>query len=191
MENDPPRGLSRGGRLNDGRTVHTVHKAGAIFRTGPALVRARPRRWDTFLAMLQATLLQRQRNGDVSSPSPLAFSHTAVSTLSFASRHRRTHADERLSRTLNVALPISPTAAPGALRRKLRRDHRRVGRYRATGSICTRREIMIEMNNVSFSGKPAKLAYMWRDIERWAAMYGLPPRGPGSCDSGSMGDRRP
>jgi len=27
-------------------------------------------------------------------------------------------------------------------------------------------------------GKPAKLAYMWRDIERRAAMYGLPARVP-------------
>lgn len=40
------------------------------------------------------------------------------------------------------------------------------------------RTIMIEMDNVPFVGKPAKTAYMWRDIERRAAMYGLPARVP-------------
>jgi 2-hydroxychromene-2-carboxylate isomerase len=40
------------------------------------------------------------------------------------------------------------------------------------------REIMIEMNNIPFRTKPAKLAYMWRDIQRRAAMYGLPARVP-------------
>lgn len=36
------------------------------------------------------------------------------------------------------------------------------------------RTIMREMNNAAFTGKPVKAAYMWRDIERRAAMYGLP-----------------
>jgi 2-hydroxychromene-2-carboxylate isomerase len=36
------------------------------------------------------------------------------------------------------------------------------------------RAIMAEMNNLPFAGKPAKLNYMWRDVERRAAKYGLP-----------------
>ena len=36
------------------------------------------------------------------------------------------------------------------------------------------RAIMIDMENIPFSTKPAKQAYMWRDIERRAAGYGLP-----------------
>lgn len=36
------------------------------------------------------------------------------------------------------------------------------------------REIMIEMDNIPFATKPAKAAYMWRDIERRAARYDLP-----------------
>jgi 2-hydroxychromene-2-carboxylate isomerase len=36
------------------------------------------------------------------------------------------------------------------------------------------RAIMIEQNNVPFRGKPVKMRYMWRDIERRAARYGLP-----------------
>ncbi|MEQ9039125.1 MAG: 2-hydroxychromene-2-carboxylate isomerase [Silicimonas sp.] len=40
------------------------------------------------------------------------------------------------------------------------------------------REIMIEMNNIPFATKPAKAAYMWRDIERRAGMYGLEPKLP-------------
>lgn len=36
------------------------------------------------------------------------------------------------------------------------------------------RSIMTEMNNVPFSTKPAKAAYMWRDVERRAAVHGLP-----------------
>lgn len=36
------------------------------------------------------------------------------------------------------------------------------------------RKIMVEMNNIPFSEKPVKAAYMWRDIERRAAIYGLP-----------------
>ena len=40
------------------------------------------------------------------------------------------------------------------------------------------RQIMIEMDNIPFRTKPVKAAYMWRDIERRAAMYGLRPRLP-------------
>ena len=40
------------------------------------------------------------------------------------------------------------------------------------------RRIMIEMDNVPFRTKPVKAAYMWRDIERRAARYGLPVRVP-------------
>ena len=36
------------------------------------------------------------------------------------------------------------------------------------------RSIMVEQNNKPFVGKPGKLAYMWRDIERRAARHGLP-----------------
>ena len=36
------------------------------------------------------------------------------------------------------------------------------------------RAIMQEMNNVPFKGKPAKEAYMWRDLERRAARYEIP-----------------
>lgn len=35
------------------------------------------------------------------------------------------------------------------------------------------RRIMIDMENIPFANKPAKAAYMWRDIERRAARYGL------------------
>ena len=34
--------------------------------------------------------------------------------------------------------------------------------------------ILQEMKHVPFADKPAKLAYMWRDIDRRAAMYGIP-----------------
>jgi 2-hydroxychromene-2-carboxylate isomerase len=34
--------------------------------------------------------------------------------------------------------------------------------------------ILQEMQHVPFADKPAKCAYMWRDIERRATMYGLP-----------------
>lgn len=40
------------------------------------------------------------------------------------------------------------------------------------------RAIMIEMDNIPFARKPAKAAYMWRDIERRAAMYKMAPRLP-------------
>ncbi|WP_299789400.1 2-hydroxychromene-2-carboxylate isomerase [uncultured Marivita sp.] len=36
------------------------------------------------------------------------------------------------------------------------------------------RAIMVEQNNVPFKDKPVKTAYMWRDIERRADLYGLP-----------------
>ena len=38
--------------------------------------------------------------------------------------------------------------------------------------------ILQEMKHVPFADKPAKSNYMWRDIERRAAMYGLPVRVP-------------
>jgi 2-hydroxychromene-2-carboxylate isomerase len=40
------------------------------------------------------------------------------------------------------------------------------------------RAIMIEQKNIPFVGKPVKLAYMWRDIERRARARGLEPRLP-------------
>ena len=40
------------------------------------------------------------------------------------------------------------------------------------------RQIMIEQDNIPFRAKPVKAAYMWRDIERRAAMYGFPARVP-------------
>jgi 2-hydroxychromene-2-carboxylate isomerase len=40
------------------------------------------------------------------------------------------------------------------------------------------RAIMREQNNIPFAGKPVKTAYMWRDIERRAAMYGLSAKVP-------------
>src|SRR5688572_829404 len=39
------------------------------------------------------------------------------------------------------------------------------------------REIMVEQQNVPFSTKPVKRAYMWRDVERRAGMHGLPFKG--------------
>ena len=38
--------------------------------------------------------------------------------------------------------------------------------------------ILNEMKHVPFADKPAKMGYMWRDIERRASMYGLPVRVP-------------
>ena len=38
------------------------------------------------------------------------------------------------------------------------------------------RAIMIEQNNRPFVGKPVKLAYMWRDLERRARRHGIPFR---------------
>jgi 2-hydroxychromene-2-carboxylate isomerase len=40
------------------------------------------------------------------------------------------------------------------------------------------RQIMDEQNNRPFITKPVKMAYMWRDIERRAAMYRLPIKVP-------------
>ncbi len=40
------------------------------------------------------------------------------------------------------------------------------------------RKIMIEQDNVPFAKKPIKAAYMWRDIERRSARYGLPVKVP-------------
>ena len=40
------------------------------------------------------------------------------------------------------------------------------------------RAIMMEIGNSPFIGKPAKSAYMWRDIERRAPLSGLSPRLP-------------
>lgn len=40
------------------------------------------------------------------------------------------------------------------------------------------RPILEEMNNVPFANKPVKAAYMWRDLERRAVLYGLPWAGP-------------
>jgi len=40
------------------------------------------------------------------------------------------------------------------------------------------RAIMIEQKNIPFVGKPVKMAYMWRDIERRARTYGFEPRLP-------------
>lgn len=36
------------------------------------------------------------------------------------------------------------------------------------------REIMLEQDNIPFRGKPVKMRYMWRDIERRAGRYGIP-----------------
>lgn len=38
--------------------------------------------------------------------------------------------------------------------------------------------ILQEMKHIPFADKPSKSAYMWRDIERRAAMYGIPVRLP-------------
>ena len=40
------------------------------------------------------------------------------------------------------------------------------------------RTILQEMKHIPFADKPAKCAYMWRDIQRRAAMYGLSVRVP-------------
>lgn len=37
------------------------------------------------------------------------------------------------------------------------------------------RHVMLEQNNIPFRNKPVKAAYMWRDIERRAELYGLHP----------------
>jgi 2-hydroxychromene-2-carboxylate isomerase len=40
------------------------------------------------------------------------------------------------------------------------------------------RTILQEMNHIPFADKPAKCAYMWRDVERRAKMYGIAIRVP-------------
>ena len=49
---------------------------------------------------------------------------------------------------------------------------------RANVELCWRpfnvRTLMIEQNNRPFVGKPVKLAYMWRDLERRAQRHGVP-----------------
>jgi 2-hydroxychromene-2-carboxylate isomerase len=40
------------------------------------------------------------------------------------------------------------------------------------------RSIMVAQNNIPFRDKPVKAAYMWRDIDRRAALYGLRLRLP-------------
>jgi len=40
------------------------------------------------------------------------------------------------------------------------------------------RKILQEMKHIPFADKPAKCAYMWRDIERRAAMYDIPVQLP-------------
>jgi 2-hydroxychromene-2-carboxylate isomerase len=40
--------------------------------------------------------------------------------------------------------------------------------------LINARAIMIEQNNRPFVGKPVKLNYMWRDVERRAKRYGIP-----------------
>jgi 2-hydroxychromene-2-carboxylate isomerase len=40
------------------------------------------------------------------------------------------------------------------------------------------RSIMVEQNNIPFRGKPVKMNYMWRDIERRAQKYNLSARLP-------------
>ncbi len=40
------------------------------------------------------------------------------------------------------------------------------------------RHVMMTKNNIPFRDKPVKAAYMWRDIERRAALYGLTPKLP-------------
>ena len=48
------------------------------------------------------------------------------------------------------------------------------------------RDVMVEQNNVPFSNKPIKSAYMWRDIERRAARYGLCPQIPAPYPLGGL-----
>lgn len=37
------------------------------------------------------------------------------------------------------------------------------------------RHVMVAQNNIPFKDKPVKAAYMWRDVQRRAARYGLSP----------------
>src|SRR5262245_28137473 len=60
----------------------------------------------------------------------------------------------------------------------------RLKQIEAASGVCFRwrpfnvLSIMREMNNIPFSPKPTKAAYMWRDIERRASLYGLSIRLP-------------
>jgi 2-hydroxychromene-2-carboxylate isomerase len=60
----------------------------------------------------------------------------------------------------------------------------RINRVETIEEVCFRwrpfsvGEIMMEQNNIPFRGKPVKMAYMWRDIERRAQFYGIPARIP-------------
>jgi 2-hydroxychromene-2-carboxylate isomerase len=40
------------------------------------------------------------------------------------------------------------------------------------------RAVMIELKNIPFTGKPVRMAYMWREIEHRAEAYGFPARVP-------------
>ena len=53
------------------------------------------------------------------------------------------------------------------------------------------RSIMIEQNNRPFVGKPVKLAYMWRDLERRAGRHGIPFRSipPYPSDADELANR--
>ena len=53
------------------------------------------------------------------------------------------------------------------------------------------RAIMREQNNAPFVGKPVKTAYMWRDIERRAAMYGLAAKAAGALSAEGVRPRQP
>lgn len=48
--------------------------------------------------------------------------------------------------------------------------------------VCWRpfnvRDIMVAQKNIPFRDKPVKTAYMWRDMERRAGLYGLPIKVP-------------
>ncbi|MGP6088084.1 2-hydroxychromene-2-carboxylate isomerase [Antarctobacter jejuensis] len=60
----------------------------------------------------------------------------------------------------------------------------RMGDYAARHGLDVRwrpfnvRDIMMAQNNIPFRDKPVKTAYMWRDMERRAEMYGLPIKVP-------------
>jgi 2-hydroxychromene-2-carboxylate isomerase len=53
------------------------------------------------------------------------------------------------------------------------------------------RTLMREQNNIPFAGKPVKLRYMWRDLERRAARLGIPFDGipPYPIDADELANR--
>lgn len=57
-------------------------------------------------------------------------------------------------------------------------DHARANGLEVTWRPFDVRHVMIAQNNIPFRDKPEKTAYMWRDMERRAEMYGLPIRVP-------------